>query len=455
MKLLISILSYLCCYVLSANPTVFNYDEFGSLALEIVKFDVFYKTPDAVGNLYKSRDQDDRKYGKGGKLIKDDKYFYHNDEEGNLILKSTRNITKPLELPKATNFIDRLFGHTEEQKDQIANHQNWQQGDTAYTWLANGMLESVQNPNGELIRFEYDALGRRTAKLIIPPLGARGLIYRYFWDGNVLLHEWHYNLKERPKLVIQNGDLVYTHPEPTPPLGAGGLVTWVYEEGSFAPCAKIVGEEKYSIINDYIGRPIQCYDESGNIVWETDYDIYGQLRNLKGDRNFVPFRQLGQYEDVETGLYYNRFRYYSPESGMYISQDPIGLAGNNPNFYAYVHDSNNWVDVFGLMELFRSMSREEFFDIKNNGWDGKGNMYSKWFAESYDDAVKWGHTMGHGTDSKFYVVGFEIDDDIAKNAFIAGDKHDGIGRARAIDVDDLNKKATSVISINSQRVKCN
>ncbi|WP_276524796.1 RHS repeat domain-containing protein [Flavobacterium branchiophilum] len=76
--------------------------------------------------------------------------------------------------------------------------------------------------------------------------------------------------------------------------------------------------------------------------------MYGQLRNLKGDRNFVPYRQLGQYEDVETGLYYNRFRYYSPESGVYISQDPIGLDGENPNFYGYVFDSNSEVDVFGL-----------------------------------------------------------------------------------------------------------
>nr|WP_237397877.1 RHS repeat-associated core domain-containing protein [Gilliamella sp. Lep-s21] len=57
---------------------------------------------------------------------------------------------------------------------------------------------------------------------------------------------------------------------------------------------------------------------------------------------------MGQYEDVETGLYYNRFRYYNPETGLYISQDPIKLAGNNPNFYAYVHDSNAWVDPFGL-----------------------------------------------------------------------------------------------------------
>ncbi|WP_295843108.1 glycohydrolase toxin TNT-related protein, partial [uncultured Apibacter sp.] len=62
------------------------------------------------------------------------------------------------------------------------------------------------------------------------------------------------------------------------------------------------------------------------------------------------FRQLGQYEDEELGgLYYNRFRYYDSNSGTYISKDPIGLAGNNPNLYAYTHDSNTMVDPFGLM----------------------------------------------------------------------------------------------------------
>ncbi|MFK7112911.1 RHS repeat-associated core domain-containing protein [Flavobacterium oreochromis] len=59
--------------------------------------------------------------------------------------------------------------------------------------------------------------------------------------------------------------------------------------------------------------------------------------------------QLGQYEDSETpDLYYNRFRYYDPSTGLYLSQDPIGLAGNNPTLYAYVKDSNKLFDPFGL-----------------------------------------------------------------------------------------------------------
>ena len=64
--------------------------------------------------------------------------------------------------------------------------------------------------------------------------------------------------------------------------------------------------------------------------------------------NDCPFRYQGQCEDSETGLYYSRFRYYSPDEGMYISQDPIGLAGNNPTLYGYVSDTNMWVDILGL-----------------------------------------------------------------------------------------------------------
>nr|WP_272944497.1 RHS repeat-associated core domain-containing protein [Gilliamella apicola] len=165
---------------------------------------------------------------------------------------------------------------------------------------------------------------------------------------------------------------------------------------------------------------------------------------------------MGQYEDQELdGLYYNRFRYYNPESGLYISQDPIRLAGNNPNFYAYVHDSNTMVDVFGLMELFRSMIRAEYFDIIQNGWKAGGDtggMWAKWFAESFDNAVEWGKTMGHGSDSKFYVVSFDVDDAVAKGAYKV-DHLDGIGLARAIEVADLNGK-TEVKKVNSIRVKC-
>ena len=64
-----------------------------------------------------------------------------------------------------------------------------------------------------------------------------------------------------------------------------------------------------------------------------------------------PFRFPGQYHDEETGLYYNRYRYYMPNEGMYTQRDPIGLAGGNPTFYGYVRDTNIQIDPLGLFDL--------------------------------------------------------------------------------------------------------
>ncbi|MFW0739434.1 DUF6531 domain-containing protein [Flavobacterium sp. T12S277] len=342
---------------MTSNITYFDYDDFGILA----KADYdgkgqLYKTPDAVGNLYKTPDRSDRKYGKGGKLLQDEKYHYKYDELGNLIHKSSRNINEELKFEEPTNWIDKLAGNKTEETRLQQEHEQWQDGDTTYSWLANGMLESITNPDGKTVHFEYDALGRRTAKI------ASQKINRYVWDGNVLIHEWKYDLKDRPKLIATEDDLVFDKPEPVE-----NLITWIYQEGSFVPSAKIIGEEKFSIINDYIGRPIQAYSEAGELVWETDYDIYGDLRNLKGDRDFIPFRQLGQYEDLETGLYHNRFRYYSPDTGIYISQDPIKYWGGL-NLYSFVKDCNQYVDIFGWEDIwFRALSPNDMGSLDSGG----------------------------------------------------------------------------------------
>ena len=122
---------------------------------------------------------------------------------------------------------------------------------------------------------------------------------------------------------------------------------------------KITKDGNYSIISDYLGTPAEAYDEEGNKVWERELDIYGRVKTGRrdaygrtekeiGEKNFIPFRFQGQYEDEETGLYYNRFRYYSPEDGCYTQQNPIGLDGNNPTMYGYVGNPNFWIDSLGL-----------------------------------------------------------------------------------------------------------
>ena len=327
---------------ISGRIARYFYDDFGSLAeAEYGDGARQWRNPDVMGNVYDSTDRTDRTYARGGQLHEDRRWRYHYDKQGNLVLKTKRKIPPIAETPQGNR--KRVFGlfsgsntskEGREQEELIA----WQPGDYAYTWLPNGMLGSVTRPDGKTVTFKYDALGRRIEKTF------NGRVYCYLWDGDVVLHEWEYDETERPQpIVAENGEVSFDRPEPT-----DNLVTWIYDTDGYVPTAKLVNGKRYGIVSDYIGRPVQAYDEHGTVVWQVDYDIYGNLLNLKGDRKLVPFRQLGQYEDEETGLYYNRFRYYDPNTGGYISQDPIGLEGDNPTLYGYVFDPSIQIDPLGL-----------------------------------------------------------------------------------------------------------
>ena len=111
------------------------------------------------------------------------------------------------------------------------------------------------------------------------------------------------------------------------------------------------------IISDYLGIPLQAFDNNGNKVWEQELDIFG--RKSSNNSSFIPFKYQGQYEDIETGLYYNRFRYYDSRIGNYISQDPIGLAGGNPTLYGYVFNSNIELDILGLIIVYRALNGKQ------------------------------------------------------------------------------------------------
>ena len=87
------------------------------------------------------------------------------------------------------------------------------------------------------------------------------------------------------------------------------------------------------------------------MAWKATLDMYGMVRSLAGGTTTdskCNFRFPGQYEDEETGLCYNRFRYYMPSEGMYTQRDPIGLAGGNPTVYGYTWNSLTQVDPLGL-----------------------------------------------------------------------------------------------------------
>jgi len=123
--------------------------------------------------------------------------------------------------------------------------------------------------------------------------------------------------------------------------------TWLFDPVSFTPASKNIGDKYYCIITDHLGTPLSMYDEKGVQSWAAELDIYGTVKNLQGKKSDCPFRYPGQYEDCETGLYYNRFRYYDSESGKYVSQDFLKPL-SSIRVYQYVNDANRLTDVNGL-----------------------------------------------------------------------------------------------------------
>jgi RHS repeat-associated protein len=108
------------------------------------------------------------------------------------------------------------------------------------------------------------------------------------------------------------------------------------------------GEAVYYFHNDHLGTPQVLTDDSQGIAWKAVYTPFGEaVPSIQTVEN--PFRFPGQYYDQETGLHYNYFRYYNPQTGRYITPDPIGLEGGI-NLFAYTENNPLiWSDSWGLL----------------------------------------------------------------------------------------------------------
>jgi RHS repeat-associated protein len=103
----------------------------------------------------------------------------------------------------------------------------------------------------------------------------------------------------------------------------------------------------YYYISDHLGTGQMIVDDTAQVVWQADYQPFGQV-DVVVDALDNNLRFPGQYYDAESGLHYNWHRFYDPETGRYISADPIGLAGGM-NLYAYVENNPiNYIDPEGL-----------------------------------------------------------------------------------------------------------
>lgn len=195
-------------------------------------------------------------------------------------------------------------------------------GETKYLYDALDMLIACESPNG-IWQAEYDALGRRIAKT--------GRERReFYWDGDRLAAEIREDKSVR--LYIYADEFALT------PL-------LVLEYGSID--ADPAHGSAYYIYSNHLAAPIVVEDDAAQTVWEAKLDAFGFAQIDSRATPEMPLRFPGHYHDAETGLHYNRYRYYSPELSRYLQSDPSGIRGGE-NLYAYTSNPLKFVDVLGL-----------------------------------------------------------------------------------------------------------
>jgi RHS repeat-associated protein len=191
-------------------------------------------------------------------------------------------------------------------------------GTTSFTWDARNRLVGINGftNNCSLFtsNFKYDALGRRIEKTI------NGRTIQYLYDGLDIVQEIENSVVSANYIRTLNID------EPLARLKSDGTVRY-YQQ-------------------DALGSVIALTDDTGAVKTQYSYDPFGDVTVL-GEASDNPFQYTGREND-NTGLYYYRARYYSPELQRFVSEDPIGLEGEDINFYAYVwNDPINYNDPTG------------------------------------------------------------------------------------------------------------
>ncbi|MCH4257326.1 MAG: RHS domain-containing protein [Proteus vulgaris] len=216
-----------------------------------------------------------------------------------------------------------------------------------YQWNTLNQLIACFNPEGKCWRYTYDAFGRRLSKSkvvdnrpISPPnspfKNKRVQRVDYLWSGDQMV-------QETP--IYADGTPAYD-----------SQIQWLYQPNEITPTARYQRGKLHYVVTDHQGTPREIFSEKGIVSWAGRLNTWGQMAFWQSHDNYADndpeytechFRFAGQYEDKESGLYYNRFRYYDKDTGQYISPDPIGLLGGfNP--YGYVYCPTGWVDPFGL-----------------------------------------------------------------------------------------------------------
>ena len=254
---------------------------------------------------------------------------------------------------------------------------------TYYKWNSQSQLVELHSPFKGSWRYEYDSFGRRITKyqiqtdqpqpnqVINMPIRANQDYWHKInelWEkeaqsqsektsqkltalsGYRYLYKQNQLVAEAPlQITSTEGNLALTQ------ANWADAIYWLYQEDDFTPTARYEKGQLHYTVADQVGTITELLTEDGYIDYRQKLNLWGEAE-IDGHRHYAAndssplkcnHRFVGQYYDDESELHYNRFRYYSPETGQYISHDPIGLLGGfNP--YGYVGIPTAFVDPLGL-----------------------------------------------------------------------------------------------------------
>lgn len=217
-----------------------------------------------------------------------------------------------------------------------------------YIWQAGGLLAGVSRGAQSLVSFRYNYRGERVEKR-----GAQGSRYYLYENRKLaaeldkdgrLLRQYIY-LGEQPiALLDDSGDA-------SAPALERGRETQLAADLATAWRAWVGGGARLAWLhNNHLGATEVVTGEAGEVLWQARYHAFGRPVVLAQRAGFrLDLRLPGQLEDEETGLFYNDHRYYDPDTGRYISPDPLGLRGGI-NSYAYARGNPlRFIDPSGLL----------------------------------------------------------------------------------------------------------
>ncbi|MEG0449143.1 MAG: suppressor of fused domain protein [Lysinibacillus sp.] len=348
---------------LTGVRTTYGYDEFSNLVWSNQggQFDFLHRNVDEVGNLYETKENKDRVYGAGSRLLETTEATFSYDDEGNLVQKEEKN------------------GAT------------WK-----YEYNGNGMMSKVIKPDNTEVTFKYDSLGRRIEK------HSDEKTIQFVWDGNTILHEYFLNdNSEKSESVVEDSSQNNSEiPD--------NLVTWVFNDG-FVPSAKITSEGNYSIISDYLGTPVEAFDGEGHKVWAAGLDVYGRVEEFtgvyKGVKKMINYGELyyDHYnkflgEPVDQEVFKNNEEMPSIQILKYENVFEECLVYNTLGFSNYEEIVGDNVEVSMVVDAtFNSMGKilanALFYCIGNQMEIGRGiaicgiESIDKTFVQNYDKSA--------------------------------------------------------------------